>query len=98
MPTYTFWNLDSVQQSRIPAGNVTRNFSTQQGNEQDAPLTTCLLLPAATTRLVVRYLERRTPRWRTACGEVARFRPVLRLMPRAYSPAEPPGAVHLLTV
>eukprot|EP01049_Picozoa_sp_SAG25_P024534 SAG25_NODE_11115_length_313_cov_0.953271_1_plen_72_part_01 len=29
--TYTFWNLDSVQQLRIPAGFVTQNFSTQQG-------------------------------------------------------------------
>ena len=33
MATYTFWNLDSVQQSRIPEGNVTQNFSTQQGNQ-----------------------------------------------------------------
>jgi hypothetical protein len=32
MPTNTFWNLDSVQQSRIPAGNVTQKFSTQQGS------------------------------------------------------------------
>jgi hypothetical protein len=32
MSTYTFWNLDSVQQSRIPAGNVTQSFSMEQGS------------------------------------------------------------------
>jgi hypothetical protein len=43
MATYTFWNLDSVQQSRIPEGNVTQNFSTQQGTQHTAHSTAAAL-------------------------------------------------------